>query len=43
MWLRKIFPEISPARHNAHSKAMAFKAPLVVRTTADRPKMALIT
>ena len=43
MWLRKIVAEISAARQSAHSNTMAYKAPLVVRTTADRPKMALIT
>ena len=38
----KIRPETAPAAHRASSRSMAFSAPAVVSTTADRPRMALM-
>ena len=34
---------IQPVTHRATSSSVAFTTPLVVRTTADRPRMALMT
>ena len=39
----KIRAEMAPAKHRASSSSMAFTGPLVVSTTADRPRMALTT
>ena len=40
--LRKIRPDTAPAAQSASSSSMAFSSPLVVSTTAHRPRMALM-
>ena len=40
--LRKIFPDRAPAAHRASRSSIARRALLVVSTTAQRPRMALM-